>query len=586
MVSFMKLAKKKKLLFKFLAFFLPMLIASILLTGIILSATSYGFFRKTIRQDYRNIIHASTGEIRLFMENARRNIDALALMMSAARLDDWQKEMALSAFIHSHSHFGFVTLYSVDGTPVATSLFEDPDPGVAASALFESAAAGKAAISGVMVGEENIPFIRMAVPVMRLGKAAEVLWTELNLKAVWDVLEGITIGKTGQVYIMDLSGRYIGHREIDRVVRGPPADKPDILAEIHTSPGPVEWIDDRFKTVTYNLGAHVPVLDWVVVLSQPRSEIFSYIYKNIFWAATVTLMICVVAIVLGWRWTRRILVPIQELHMQVKKIGAGDLEHKVVVDTEDEIGELGRAFNDMTDSLKAHILREIETAKSLAHARNLAVLGTASSKVTHEVGNFLNNADMALSALKREPVSDRGKRILAVLENDSVRVKAFIQNFLGFAKKPELILKKRPLDLILKEVIGVFQVESEQRNIPIRFQWPNDIPMASVDAGMIHQAFANLFKNAMEAVDHDGEIVVEGKSEAGRVVLTVADSGPGMPPEIRDQIFEPFFTTKGKTGTGLGMAIVKTIVEAHRGVIECQSRPGGGTVFTILLPLR
>jgi signal transduction histidine kinase len=348
----------------------------------------------------------------------------------------------------------------------------------------------------------------------------------------------------------------------------------------------VEWIDDRFKTVTYNLGAHVPVLDWVVVLSQPRSEIFSYIYKNIFWAATVTLMICVVAIVLGWRWTRRILVPIQELHMQVKKIGAGDLEHKVVVDTEDEIGELGRAFNDMTDSLKAHILREIETAKSLAHARNLAVLGTASSKVTHEVGNFLNNADMALSALKREPVSDRGKRILAVLENDSVRVKAFIQNFLGFAKKPELILKKRPLDLILKEVIGVFQVESEQRNIPIRFQWPNDIPMASVDAGMIHQAFANLFKNAMEAVDHDGEIVVEGKSEAGRVVLTVADSGPGMPPEIRDQIFEPFFTTKGKTGTGLGMAIVKTIVEAHRGVIECQSRPGGGTVFTILLPLR
>jgi signal transduction histidine kinase len=103
---------------------------------------------------------------------------------------------------------------------------------------------------------------------------------------------------------------------------------------------------------------------------------------------------------------------------------------------------------------------------------------------------------------------------------------------------------------------------------------------------MIHQAFANLFKNAMEAVDHDGVIAVEGRLEADQVVLTVADAGPGMPPEIRDQIFEPFFTTKGKQGTGLGMPIVKTIVEAHRGVIECQSRPGEGTVFTIGLPLR
>lgn len=582
----MKLAKKKKLLFKFLAFFLPMLIASIVLTGIILSAASYGFFRKTIGQDYRNIIRASAGEIHLFMDNARQSLESLSLLMSAAKLDVWQKEMALTAFIHSHPQFGYVTLYSTAGTPIATSLFEAPGSGVSNTDLFISAAAGKAAVSGVMAGEENIPFIRMAVPVFRLGKAAEVLWAELNLKAVWDVLDGITIGKTGHVYIMDLSGRYIGHRKIDRVVRRPPADKPDILGEIRISPDPVEWIENQAGTVTYNLGAHVPALDWVVVLSQPRSEIFSYLYQNILWAAAITLLICVVAILLGWRWTRRILIPIQRLHMQVKNIGGGDLEHKVSVDTEDEIGELGRAFNDMTDSLKTHIRREIETAKALVHARNLAVLGTASTKVTHEVGNFLNNADMALSALKREPVSERGKRILAILENDSGRVKAFIQNFLGFAKKPELTLKQRPLDLIIKEVVGIFQPESEKRNIPIRFEWAPDIPMVSVDAGLIHQAFVNLLKNGMEAVEHDGVIAVEGKMEADRVVVTVADSGPGMAPEILDQMFEPFFTTKGKKGTGLGMPIVKTIVEAHRGAIECESRPDRGTIFTIYLPLR
>ena len=585
MVSFMKLAKKKKLLIKFLAFFLPMLIASIMLTGFVLSITSYRFFRKTIDQDYRNIIRASAGEIQLFMDNARRSLEALALLMKAAKLDDWQQKMALIAFIHSHPQFEYVTLYSTDGKTMATSLFEDPETGVAAEEPFISAAAGKAAISGVMAGEENIPFIYMAAPVSRLGKTAGVLWAQLNLKAVWDVLEGISIGKTGHVYIMDLSGRYIGHRQIDHVIRRPPADKSGILEEIHAAHGPVEWTENQSGRAVYNLGAHVPALDWVVVLSQPRSEIFAYLYQNFWWAAGITFLISALAICLGWRWTRRIIDPIQRLHTQVVSIGAGDLEHKVSVDTEDEIGELGKAFNDMTDSLKTHIRREIETAKALAHARNLAVLGTASSKVTHEVGNFLSNTDMALGILKRESVSDRGKRIIAVLENDATRVKEFIQSFLGFAKKPELILKNRPLDLIIREVVDVFQAESEKRNIPIRFHWEKAIPMIPVDAGMVHQAMANLIKNAMEAVDHDGEIVVEGKSDAGRITLTVADSGPGMTPEIRDQVFEPFFTTKGKQGTGLGMPIVKSIVEAHRGVIECRSAPDRGTVFTIYLPL-
>jgi len=146
-------------------------------------------------------------------------------------------------------------------------------------------------------------------------------------------------------------------------------------------------------------------------LSQPDTEIYAYLYRNIFWAVLMTFSICIVAVFFGWSWIRRFLVPIQTLHRQVQVIGQGDLDQKVTIETEDEIGDLGNAFNEMTDSLKEYIAREVETARTLVHTKNLALLGTASSKVTHEVGNFLNNTYMALSGLKREPLSQRGEKI-------------------------------------------------------------------------------------------------------------------------------------------------------------------------------
>ncbi len=117
--------------------------------------------------------------------------------------------------------------------------------------------------------------------------------------------------------------------------------------------------------------------------------------------------------------------------------------------------------------MKAHIEREVETVWALMHARSIAVLGTASSKVTHEVGNFLNNTDMALSGLRSEPLSPRGEKILRILDKESGRVKTFIQRFLQFARKPDLRAQKRPLPPITRDVVDVYQPEAEQRGVQI-----------------------------------------------------------------------------------------------------------------------
>jgi signal transduction histidine kinase len=580
----MKKSRKTKILYKFLLFVLPFIILSILITSVILTWTSYGYFQKTINQDYGNIIKSSAGEIGLFMEHAYRGLETLSLAISATKLDLWQKQMALAAFSHKNSEFMSVSLISAQGKPIASTRWESQDFTFGPEAIFKKALSGQTAISGVRLTRESLPFIDIAVPVIRLGQVTEILWGELNLKSVWDVLEGITIARTGHVYIMDLSGRYIAHREIDRVVSAPPSKKPEILKEVRASNIPVRWIEQKHGTRFFCLGSYIPRFDWVIVLEQPMPEIYAYLYRNISRAVLITGSVCFIVLVLGWWVVNRFMAPIQTLHQQVQRIGQGDLEQKVSIDSNDEIGDLGVAFNDMTDSLKEHIRREVETAKELVHAKNLAVLGTTSSKVTHEVGNLLNNVGMSLTLLKDEPLSEKGSKAVEVLDKESARVREFIHNFLQFAKMPELRMTKIGLEPIIKEVLAVHEPEAEKRQIRFQLDWPPNLPEINADPRLLYQVMNNLIKNSVEAISDSGIISISGEVREGYLCVAVEDTGSGIDPEALEHIFDPFFTTKGKKGTGLGMSIVKTIIHEHRGTIECRSHTEKGTTVILRFP--
>jgi two-component system NtrC family sensor kinase len=434
--------------------------------------------------------------------------------------------------------------------------------------------------------KENIPYIHVTTPVRHLGEVKEVLWGELNLKSVWDVLEGVKVGHTGQVAIMDVSGQFIGHMEMDRVVRPRPGEASEVLKKLRTSNTPVVWVEEKDETKRHCVGYRIPDLDWLIVLSQAYPEIYAYLYQNIRWGILITCSICLLAIFLGWHRVRRFLTPIHTLHHQVERIGQGDLDQKASVDSHDEIGDLALAFNEMTDSLKTYIRREVETARELAHAKNLAVLGTTSSKVTHEVGNLLNNVGLTLAILKGEGLSQKGENALDILEKDSKRVSQFIRDFLQFAKKPDVHLKRVSIDKTIGEVLFVHQTSAKQKGIQLDLNWPSNLPPVNIDTRLMYQALNNLVKNALEAMGGPGKISIEGRIEDESLVMMIEDTGPGVAPEILEEMFDPFFTTKGKKGTGLGLSIVKTIMEAHRGTIECESDVAGGTAFVLRLPLR
>jgi two-component system NtrC family sensor kinase len=578
--------KKTRLLYKVLLFVLPFVVLSITMTGIILSWTTYTQFQKTINTDYENIIRSSAGEIRLFMRNAQKGLEGLAWVMAATKLDPWQKEMAMAAFSHTATEFMSMSLISTQGKELISVGWKPGDLDFSQSETFRKTLTGQGAISGVMWTKENIPYIHVTTPVLHLGEVKEVLWGELNLKSVWDVLEGLKVGHTGQVAIMDVSGQFIGHMEMDRVVRPRPAGASEVLKKLRTSNTPVVWVEEKDETKLHCVGYRIPDLDWVIVLSQAYPEIYAYLYQNIRWGILITCLICLLAIFLGWHRVRRFLTPIHTLHHQVERIGQGDLDQKASVDSHDEIGDLALAFNEMTDSLKTYIRREVETARELAHAKNLAILGTTSSKVTHEVGNLLNNVGLTLAILKGEELSQKGENALDILEKDSKRVSQFIHDFLQFAKKPDVHLERVSIDKTIREVLFVHQTSAKQKGIQLDINWPSNLPPVNIDTRLMYQALNNLVKNALEAMGGPGKISIGGRIEGESLVMMIEDTGPGVAPEILEEMFDPFFTTKGKKGTGLGLSIVRTIMEAHRGTIECESHVTRGTTFILRLPLR
>ena len=579
--------RKRRFLFRALLFILPIMVFSLAITGFILSWTSYLSFRQTIRQDYTSMIKSSAGEIRAFLGSAKTGIESLAWVLAATKVDAWQQEMALTAFHHIATQFVSLALIPREGQEsiavgqrLHNAEFQELD-------VYREAVAGRLATSRVMVTKEHIPCIYLAAPVMRLGRVSQVLVAELNLKAVWDVLEGIHIGETGMVYLLDDTGRLVGHREIDRVIKALPGVPPEILQRLeNTRDTSVEWSEKRPDGSWYCLGYNIPGVDWYIVLSQKEREIYGYLYENFWLALAITLLICFITGLLTWFRVRRFLQPVQTLHREVQRFGRGELDERVHVDSEDEIGELGTAFNEMADSLKQFIARELETARELAQARNLATLGAASSKVTHEVGNLLNNMGATLLILKSDPLSAGSRKAVEIMERDAVRVRTFIHNFLQFAKKPELTLQRASLEGTLRELLYVSRAHAESKGIELHLDWPADLPPVPVDLGLIHQVFNNLLKNAIEAMDGGGRLDITGSVAGDYLEVRIADSGPGMNPEVKDRIFDPFFTTKGKQGTGLGLAICKTIVEAHRGTIACESEPGCGTAFILNLPVK
>jgi len=215
----------------------------------------------------------------------------------------------------------------------------------------------------------------------------------------------------------------------------------------------------------------------------------------------------------------------------------------------------------------------------------LSALGNLAAGVAHEIRNPLSSIKGFATYLAGK-VQGQDREAARAMVQETDRLNRVVSELLEFARPGEAMLRDRDLGEVVDRALRLVRADVEAKGVTVDFVRDASLPPVPLDAERLTQALLNLFINAVQAMEPGGvlRIATALDAEAGVVALRIEDTGNGMPPDVLKEIFNPYFTTKG-TGTGLGLAVVHRIVEAHGADIKVESTVGRGSAFTILLPL-
>jgi signal transduction histidine kinase len=237
-----------------------------------------------------------------------------------------------------------------------------------------------------------------------------------------------------------------------------------------------------------------------------------------------------------------------------------------------------------------HLRKVKEMEDRIQLAERLSSLGHLAAGVAHEIRNPLNAIGMGLQRLKREfPPQEESKKeeylsFAELIFKEIRRVNEIIEQFLTLSRPFQLNMKLSSLQDLLKNLVTLLQEEASSQGIQIQAETNSDFPLIKMDNEKLTQAFLNIMKNGMQAMEKGGVLHVETQSFKDRVEVSFSDSGSGIPPEQIEKIFNYYYTTKEK-GVGLGLPIAHRIIEAHGGQLKVESQVGFGTKVTVLLPV-
>lgn len=312
---------------------------------------------------------------------------------------------------------------------------------------------------------------------------------------------------------------------------------------------------------------------------------------------------------------RAVYVPTRELRRGTEALAAGDLDVEIKLGRNDELGALAASFNEMAKNLAqadaelrawSHTLEDRVQQKTdelermhqhMILVEKTASLGRMAATVAHELNNPLAGILTYAKLIRRRvestvpdgPDKERMFARLEMIRSESVRCGRIVRDLLTYARKSSAEFTEVHLHELVERALNLVghHIQLGQVRTQRAFELDDDVVVA--DGEQIVQALIALLINAVESMPDGGVLRVgteaAARARAGAVLLTVSDTGVGIPQEIRDHIFDPFFSTKSDTkGVGLGLAVVYGIVQRHDGSITVESEAGQGTTFTIELP--
>jgi hypothetical protein len=275
-----------------------------------------------------------------------------------------------------------------------------------------------------------------------------------------------------------------------------------------------------------------------------------------------------------------------ELQQKIAIISEGNLDVTVsFAHSNDEIGDLGRKFNHMVQQLRESRL-EIETMHrtQMSRAEHLATLGELATGLAHEIRNPLAGIAGVIEIIGRDlPPTSPARDMVKDVRLEINQINRILTDLLETARPHPPRMMKSNLNTTVEHAVMLARQQVLSKPIRIETLLAPELPDVEHDSDQIHQVVLNLLINAVQAIEGNGYVSVSIGAREDCATITVSDTGRGISEQQLSQIFRPFYTTKGN-GTGLGLSLVRRIIDEHQGQINVTSEPGKGSTFEVELP--
>lgn len=459
---------------------------------------------------------------------------------------------------------------------------------------FVRAMADKRYYGPVYFRRESEPYMTLAIAGSR--REYGVVAAEVNLKFIWDVVSEMKLGKEGAAFVVDSDGRLIAHPDISLVLRNIDLSHLSyVRAAISRTTAPVEdgAIANDFRgRPVLTASAPIPSLGWTLFVELPVREAYAPIYASVMRSGALLLAALALAGLAGIFLARRMVVPIRALRDGAARIGRGDLNQKIAIDTGDELQALGDQFNNMAAQLQdlyATLERKVEQRTvqlelaNQAKSRFLAAASHDLRQPLHALGLFVAQLRSDnKSALERVHIIDRVDAAVSTMNE-------LFNALLDISKLDAGVLTPKLSDFsiaqLLQRIETTFAGAAREKDLSLRVVLSD--AWVRTDFILLERILLNLVSNAVRYTQHGG-VVLGCRKRGGWLRIEVWDTGPGIPVEQRQKIFGEFYRmgdSRQGTGLGLGLAIVDRLcgLLGHR--IELTSTVGRGSRFVISVPL-
>jgi signal transduction histidine kinase len=619
-------ARRGRLLHKLLVIFLLLSLGPLFLAGLQLIHVGDDYIQKEIVGVKLGIAQKVASNVTSYIDDKKNTLQIVHKSSDFLTMKTAGQTEILSNVMNAYPVFMRMTVLDLNGREVTTVNRMGSSQGHRVEeqkALRSIRRSLGDYVSPVSRSPEGYPQLTLGVPIERIpGRPVGVLLGVINLIDLSSLVKDLQIDQKdyekGYVYIVDMRGhRLVAHPHIETLLSNdpPPEVQAAALAPEETDTGAMEFADQHHNRFLAAY-ATVPGLNWRVFFQQPVAEAYRASRQMRQKIVLVMIAVALLTVILGVGVSHLIVGRVQTLQEAMEQVGEGNFDIPEVPRSNDEFGALTEKFLQMARSLKDKTLkllsaqRELqrwnsdlekrvqERTRDLKEAQDqliaqekLAALGQMASVVGHELRNplaVMNNSIYYLKTKLQAALSETSEldpkveKHIKIIESEIVKSNAIIRDVLDFSRNRALNAAPYRMDELVEKALERIQMPQE---IALSKELTLGAIETLVDEDEIRQVLVNLMENACQAMTKGGTLSVGTKAHKEMVEVTIGDSGCGIPQEHLSKIFAPFFTTKSR-GTGLGLAVVKKIIERHQGTIEVRSKVGEGTQFRILLPLK